>query len=342
MSFRREKFVPRGGPDGGDGGTAARSTWSPARTSTRSSTSASIPSSRPSAASTARAPTAPAQRQGPDSRGADRHARLRAPTRTPIPMLRVLTLHAPDEWSCRRPRRGRPARAHREGRQGRPRQRAFRHVHQPRAAQVAAGLPGETRRLRLHLKLLADVGLVGYPERGQIDADRAHLGGAAEDRRLPVHDPHAEPRRRATERRPQLRRRRRAGTDRGRASGHGLGHRFLKHLERTKVLVHLVDVSGLSGRDPADDLDVLRRELELFDADLARKPQLVVANKIDAATDETLVASLESRARALGLPCFRISAVSRHRTPAAARGRMEDPGGGARGRTGRRSHRRHG
>jgi GTP-binding protein len=76
------------------------------------------------------------------------------------------------------------------------------------------------------------------------------------------------------------------------------------------VLIVVVDVSGFSGRQPADDLDVLRRELTLFDADLAAKPQLVAANKIDAATDESLVTSLELRARELDLPFFRISAVA--------------------------------
>src|SRR6266581_9011476 len=63
--------------------------------------------------------------------------------------------------------------------------------------------------------------------------------------------------------------------------GLGLGHQFLRHLERTKVLVHVVDVSGAAGRDPVEDLDVLRRELELFQPTLAAKPQIVAANKLD-------------------------------------------------------------
>jgi GTP-binding protein len=102
----------------------------------------------------------------------------------------------------------------------------------------------------------------------------------------------------------------------GAHAGHGLGHRFLKHLERTHVLVHLIDVSGASGREPAQDLDVLRRELELFDADLAAKPQIVAANKIDAGGDPALVAPLAARAEALGLPFFRISGVTGEGVPA--------------------------
>jgi GTP-binding protein len=178
----------------------------------------------------------------------------------------------------------------------------------PRKSQP--GLPGQARRLRLHLKLLADVGLVGYPNAGKstlisrISAAKPKIADypfttltpnlgvvlMRDDRSFVVADV--------------------PGLIEGAHTGHGLGDRFLKHLERTKVLIVLVDVSGMSGRAPADDLDVLRRELALFDAELGSKPQLVAANKMDAATDESLVASLEARARELELPFFRISAVA--------------------------------
>jgi len=172
------------------------------------------------------------------------------------------------------------------------------------------GLPGEVKAVRLHLKLLADVGLVGFPNAGKstlisrVSAARPkiadypfttltpNLGVVTMngDRSFVVADV--------------------PGLIEGAHEGHGLGDRFLKHLERTKVLVHVIDVSGLSGREPASDLDVLRNELARFNEDLARKPQLVAANKIDAATDESLVAPLEQRAREFGLPFFRISAVT--------------------------------
>jgi GTP-binding protein len=96
----------------------------------------------------------------------------------------------------------------------------------------------------------------------------------------------------------------------GAHSGHGLGHQFLKHVERTAVLVHVVDVSGASGRDPVEDLDVVRRELGLFDATLLDKPQLVAANKIDALDEPERLAALQARATALGLPCLAISAAA--------------------------------
>ena len=172
------------------------------------------------------------------------------------------------------------------------------------------GLPGEAFTLRLHLKLLADVGLVGFPNAGKstlisrISAARPKIGDypfttltpnlgvvtMSGNRSLIVADV--------------------PGLIEGAHEGHGLGDRFLKHLERTKVLVHLVDVSGLSGRDPVSDLDVLRRELRLFDRTLAAKPQIVAATKMDAVVDDAQVAPLEKHARQLGLPFFRISSAA--------------------------------
>jgi GTP-binding protein len=178
--------------------------------------------------------------------------------------------------------------------------------------KVQPGEPGEVRDLRFELKLLADVGLVGFPNAGKstliarISAARPKIAdypfttltpnlgvvGLSDDRSFVVADV--------------------PGLIEGAHRGLGLGHRFLRHLERTKVLVHLVDVSGATGRDPASDLDTLRRELELFEPTLAAKPQLVAANKIDAVSggDNDAVAALAARARALDLPFHRISAAT--------------------------------
>jgi GTPase len=178
----------------------------------------------------------------------------------------------------------------------------------PRKSQP--GLPGEAFRLRLHLKLLADVGLVGFPNAGKstlisrISAARPKIGDypfttltpnlgvvtMSDNRSFIVADV--------------------PGLIEGAHEGHGLGDRFLKHLERTKVLVHLIDVSGLSGRDPVSDLDILRRELQLFDETLAAKPQIVAATKMDAVVDDAQVAPLEKHAGQLGLPFFRISSAA--------------------------------
>jgi GTP-binding protein len=178
--------------------------------------------------------------------------------------------------------------------------------------KVQPGEEGEVKDLRLELKLLADVGLVGFPNAGKstmiarISAARPKIADypfttltpnlgvvrLGDDRSFVVADV--------------------PGLIEGAHRGQGLGHQFLRHLERTKVLVHLVDVSGASGRDPAEDLDTVRNELELFQPTLAAKPQVVVANKIDAldVEHEDAVVALAKRAAELDLPFLRVSGVS--------------------------------
>jgi GTP-binding protein len=178
--------------------------------------------------------------------------------------------------------------------------------------KVQPGEDGEIKDLRLELKLLADVGLVGFPNAGKstliarISAARPKIAnypfttltpnlgvvGLSDDRSFVVADV--------------------PGLIEGAHRGQGLGHQFLRHLERTKVLVHLVDVSGESAREPVEDLNTLRKELELFQPELAAKPQLVAANKLDATgpDQEAAIKALEKRARTLKLPFFRISGAS--------------------------------
>jgi GTP-binding protein len=178
--------------------------------------------------------------------------------------------------------------------------------------KVQPGEEGEIKDLRLELKLLADVGLVGFPNAGKstmiarISAARPKIADypfttltpnlgvvrLGDDRSFVVADV--------------------PGLIEGAHRGQGLGHQFLRHLERTKILVHLVDVSGASGRDPVDDLDTVRKELELFQPTLAAKRQIVVANKIDAldADHDDAVAALAKRAAELDLPFLRASGVS--------------------------------
>jgi GTPase len=178
------------------------------------------------------------------------------------------------------------------------------------------GLPGEEKDLRFHLKLLADVGLVGFPNAGKstmisrISAARPKIAeypfttlapnlgvvGLSGERSFVVADV--------------------PGLIEGAHEGHGLGHRFLSHLERTKVLVHLVDVSSLSGRDPVSDYDIITRELELFPGRdssgerLADKPILAAANKIDALDEPERLARLEEHLQRLGVPIFAVSAAT--------------------------------
>jgi GTP-binding protein len=231
------------------------------------------------------------------------------------------------------------------------------------------GGPGEEKVLRLEMKMLADVGLVGFPNAGKstlisrISAARPKIADypfttltpnlgvvrLSGDRSFAVADV--------------------PGLIEGAHRGLGLGHQFLRHLERTKVLVHLVDVSSATGRNPVTDLDTVRHELELFQPTLAAKPQIVTANKMDAVDDESRVRMLEQRASDLGLPFFRISGASGEGLPplleamwqhlaAAAplqerpveeevvplndpRARARAPQGGLRGHTGERGRRGH-
>ncbi len=96
----------------------------------------------------------------------------------------------------------------------------------------------------------------------------------------------------------------------GAHEGHGLGDRFLRHIERTGLLLHLVDVSGASGRDPAHDFDVILSELASFSPALAAKPMMVAVTKMDAAQDPELAERVEKKAAQHGMPFFKISAVS--------------------------------
>ncbi len=179
------------------------------------------------------------------------------------------------------------------------------------------GRPGEARIIRLRLKLLADVGLVGFPNAGKstlisrISAARPKIADYPfttltpnlgvvhldEDRSFVVADV--------------------PGLIEGAHEGHGLGTKFLAHLERTKVLVHVVDVSSASNRDPVEDFDVISRELELFAGagdetavSLSSKPRIIAANKIDALDEPDRLKRLTKHAKKLRVPIFPVSAVT--------------------------------
>src|SRR5512146_2358712 len=263
MAFRREKFVPRGGPSGGDGGHGGDVIM---EASEKHNTLVHFRFN----------PEYKAQRgrhgEGSNRTGAEgEDVILKVPVGTLVYDEDTGDLvhdfqTADDRLVIARGGRG-----------GRGNQHFATPTHQaPREHEL--GRSGEERHLRLELKLLANVGLVGFPNAGKstlisrISAARPKisdypfttltpnlgvvtLGG---DRSFVVADV--------------------PGLIEGAHRGLGLGHQFLRHLERTKVLVHLVDVSGASGRDPAEDLETLRRELTLFDPAFAAKPQIVAAN----------------------------------------------------------------
>jgi GTPase len=302
LAFRREKFVPRGGPSGGDGGHGG-SVYVVASPHTSTLINYRFH------------PELNAPR-GQHGEGSNCTGQTGSDLDLAVPIGTLVYEKTADPEQPYRlvadlAHEGQRVLVAKGGRGGMGNAR-FATATNRAPRKVQPGEPGEIKDLRLELKLLADVGLVGFPNAGKstliarISAARPKIADypfttltpnlgvvrLSDDRSFVVADV--------------------PGLIEGAHRGAGLGHQFLRHLERTKVLVHMVDVSGESGRDPVEDLDILRRELELFQPTFAARPQLVAANKIDAVDveGEERVLALERRARALNLPFFRISAVS--------------------------------
>src|SRR5436190_5967257 len=273
LAFRREKFVPRGGPSGGDGGGGG-SVYVVASAHTNTLINYRFH------------PEFAADRGG-HGEGSNRTGRTAEDLELPVPIGTLVFEKTGDPDEPPRlladlAEEGQRVLVARGGRGGLGNARFASSTNRaPR--KVQPGEPGEVKDIRLELKLLADVGLVGSPNAGKSTLI-AHVSAARpkiadypfttltpnlgvvrldDERSFVVADV--------------------PGLIEGAHRGLGLGHRFLRHLERTKVLVHVVDVAGASGRHPVEDLDVVRRELQLFQPTLAAKPQLVAANKIDAA-----------------------------------------------------------
>ena len=300
LAFRREKRVPRGGPSGGDGGGGG-SVFIVASPHTNTLINYRFH------------PEFAAER-GEHGQGSNRtgHTGHDLELAVPIGTLVYEKTGDPDDplrLLADLAEEGQRVLVARGGRGGMGNARFATSTNRaPR--KVQPGEPGEVKDLRLELKLLADVGLVGFPNAGKstlisrISAARPKIAdypfttltpnlgvvGLSGDRSFVVADV--------------------PGLIEGAHRGLGLGHQFLRHLERTKVLVHVVDVSGGSGRDPVGDLDTVRRELELFRPEFAGRPQIVAANKIDAVDDEARVKALARRARALHLGFHRVSAAT--------------------------------
>lgn len=299
LSFRREKFVPKGGPDGGNGGAGG-------------SVYIVADPHRNTLVHFRFNPDYKAQRGG-NGAGALRTGRGGRDLEIPVPVgtlvFKVNLETGEKQQAADLTVVGQRVLLAQGGRGGLGNAHFATSTNRaPR--KVQPGEPGEEFDLHLKLKLLADVGLVGYPNAGKstlisvISAAKPkiaaypfttltpNLGVVAlsGDRDFVVADV--------------------PGLIEGAHEGHGLGHQFLRHIERTKVIIHLVDVSGASGRDPVEDLDTIRQELKLYNPELLDKPHLVAANKIDAVDDPKRITALEKRAKKLKLKFFQISAVA--------------------------------
>jgi GTP-binding protein len=294
-AFRREKFVPRGGPSGGDGGRGG-DVWLVSDESLNTLLHLRYN------------PEHVAER-GRHGEGSNRSGRegvdavVRVPVGTQVyqadtgELLHDFTENE-DRWLAARGGRGGFGNSH----------FATSTNRAPRYHQEG-GL-GEEVELQLELKLLADVGLVGFPNAGKstlistISAAKPkiadypfttlepHLGvvDMGEYRTFVVADI--------------------PGLIEGAHKGAGLGDRFLRHVERTKLLLHLVDVSSMSGRDTVSDYETINRELEAYNIELSQRPQIIVATKIDALDEPERLEALRQRAAKDGRDFYAISSAT--------------------------------
>jgi len=300
ISFRREKYVPRGGPDGGDGGAGG----------------SVILEADPSITTLLdfhyqRHYTA---ERGQHGKGSNKQGASGADTVLRVPLGTMVS-----ERDGRLPLGdltvpGERLQVARGARGGRGNARFATSTNRaPRRADL--GRAGEERWVHLELKLLADVGLVGFPNAGKstlisaVSAARPkiadypfttltpQLGVVAHGDRRPfvVADI--------------------PGLIEGAHRGAGLGHRFLRHLERCRLLLHLVDPTA-PGRDPVADIRVINRELARYRVELSTKPQILVVTKVDALQDEAPLKRIRAYASRAGVACFPISAVTGRGLPA--------------------------
>ena len=299
VSFRREKYVPAGGPDGGDGGRGGNVVFT---VDENMSTLMDFRYKRKYVAGNGM------NGQGNRCTGKDGESlTLRVPRGTLIrdtasgSIMHDMSDGA--DWVAAKGGRGGWGNMH----------FATPTRQVPRFAKP--GLPGESHDITLELKLLADVGLVGFPNVGKSTllsvVSKAHpkianyhfttlfpnLGVVYVDEGVSFVMADI------------------PGIIEGASEGAGLGHDFLRHIDRCRLLVHLVDVSGSEGRDPVQDFDAINAELREYNTDLAERPQLVVANKCDLlGEDRENLERLREHVEALGYTLFEMSAATHEGT----------------------------
>lgn len=295
VSFRREKYRPKGGPDGGNGGDGGNVVF---RVDTGLSTLLDFKFQRRVEAE-----------NGEPGRGKDQHGKGGEDRIVYVPLGTVVRDLETGEVIADLDSADGQAVVARGGRGGRGNATYATSTNQsPRRSQP--GTPGEARQLQLELHLMADVGLVGFPNVGKstliarVSAARPRIA----DYPFTTLAPNLGVVRWGDERSFVL-----AdipGLIEGAHIGHGLGLRFLRHVSRTRLLIHLLDAGGLSDRDPLGDFDVINRELRHFDPSLAAKPQVVAANKIDLLDSRARVKELIHRFDERGIHLWPLSAAT--------------------------------
>ncbi len=265
-SFRREKFVAQGGPSGGDGGRGGNVVF--------------IVDHNMNTLIDFRYRRKFKAKRGDNGQTSDMHGRSAEDLFVKVPVGTLVKDEETGRVIADLTEVGQTVVVAKGGRGGRGNARFVSSTHQAPTFSEK-GEPGEHRNVILELKLLADVGLVGYPSVGKssilasVSAAKPEIGAYHFTTLVPVLGvvslqeganfvladiP---------------------GLIEGAHEGAGLGYEFLRHVERTKVLIHVLDISGQEGRDPVDDYQQINRELELYSEKLARRPQIIAANKMD-------------------------------------------------------------
>ncbi len=298
-AFRREKFVPRGGPSGGDGGRGG-DVWIESDEGLNTLLHLRYN------------PEHKAER-GRHGEGSNRHGKDGSDAIVRVPVGTQVFDAESGDLLFDFTEAGQRFQAAKGGKGG------WGNSHFATPTRCApkfhyTGRPGDDRELQLELKLIADVGLVGFPNAGKstlisvISAAKPKIADypfttlepnlgvvdLGDFRTFVVADI--------------------PGLIEGASEGAGLGDRFLRHVERTKLILHLVDVSSLSGRDPVSDYEIINRELANYNPELAARPQIVVATKLDALDDAERLEALRERAAHDGKDFLEISAVTNQGT----------------------------
>ncbi len=295
VSFLREKYRPKGGPAGGNGGNGG----------------SVIIRADPTLSTLQDFKFQPIQRatNGEPGRGKDQHGTYGEDRVIRVPVGTQISDRDTEEPLADLAEPGAEYVVARGGKGGLGNAMFKSSTNQtPKFAQP--GIPGEERRIHLELRLMADVGLVGFPNAGKstfisrISAARPRVADfpfttlvpnlgvvrISDEESFVVADI--------------------PGLIEGAHEGQGLGDRFLRHVARTAILVHLLDAGGLSGRDPLEDYEIINHELASFDSEIADKHQIVVANKTDLVSDTDTLSTLEETFAKKGIQLYKMSGAT--------------------------------
>lgn len=291
-SFRREKFVPFGGPDGGNGGKGSDIIF---KVDENVRTLLDL-----------RYNKVIKGKKGQNGSGKGKNGKKAEDIIIKVPPGTVLKDLDSGNIIADLTKKDEEIIVVHGGRGGRG-NKAFATSTNPTPKISERGEPGEEKRIKVELKLMADVGLVGMPSVGKstilskISASKPKIAAypfttltpnlgvvkTIDNRSFVVADL--------------------PGLIKGASLGEGLGDRFLKHVERTKIIVHVIDMSGIEGRDPYDDYITINNELKAFNESLLTKPQIIIANKMDLENSKN---NLEQFKQKRNLPIFEVSAIN--------------------------------